>query len=342
LALWLPDWDTLDDPARAELDVHVASCPVCAPKWALIRRADRHLEGLLRAGAGEGADGSADLCPSAEELFDLGRGPGARRLSDIERVGLSAHVKACAACAEIVATLEARPPAPLLYGGEAATPSIARERRNRWRVWVPLAAAAAVLAIFVWNSDGPAVSPRVDGGATPNIRFPSAQLVRGDASSALLFPRERVLAGPRGLYSKLEFELAPRERAAIYRVQLSRHDGQLFSTPTTFLTVEGPGERLTTGDTNQLRLAPGHYTWEGWAVVDGLDVPLGRRDFEVVRDDAILDEIAQRAAASEPARSESILHLLHDAGFVTDARAFARTLPATPERDAYLARRPAR
>jgi hypothetical protein len=62
----------------------------------------------------------------------------------------------------------------------------------------------------------------------------------------------------------------------------------------------------------------------------------------VVADAALLDGLRTRNTAAEPARSESILHLLHDAGFSSDARAFARTLPPSPERDEYLARRPAR
>ncbi len=336
LALWLPDWDSLDAASQRELTQHAASCPQCGPKWRLVQRTDA----FLQSGLGLSATASpVALCPTPEELYDLGRGPGARRLSELERVGLRAHVAACAECAALVETLSARPPSPLLWSNADLLRS-ASERARRWRIWVPLAAAAALLAVFLWGG-GEQPSRARDIGAE-RIRFPSAPLVRGDAGGALWHPRGRLLAGPRGLFSRLEFELAPRERAQRYRAELERHDGAVFSKGEPILAIEGDVAHLHAVDADALELAPGHYTWEGWAEVDGLHTPLGRRDFEVVRDDELIAELARRDAAPEPARSESILHLLHGAGFESDARAFARTLPPSPERDAYLARRPVR
>lgn len=335
LAIWLPDWETLDAPTQQELARHAASCPSCTPKWELIRRTDAHLARGLRDAP------PAAVCPSAEELYDLGRGPGARRLSELERVGLRSHVAACTDCAALVETLATRPPAPLLSGREGLFAQGA-QRSRRWQVWAPLAAAAALLAVLMWRNDDSVGGTQGGDVGARRVRFPAAQLVRGEAGGALLFPRERLLAGPRGLFSHLEFELAPREHAQRYRAELERHDGALFARGEPLLVLDGEHARLGPGADSELSLAPGHYTWEGWARVDGLDTPLGRRDFEVVRDDELVAELEQRASAPEPARSESILHLLHDAGFVSDARAFARTLPPTPERDEYLARRPVR
>jgi hypothetical protein len=343
LALWLPDWDTLDTPTQRELAAHAEACPACAPNWRLIRRADAYLETSLRSSPAE----ALAVCPTPDELYDLGRGPGARRLSELERVGLKAHVAACAECAALVKTLEQRPPAPLVLGDSsrsfAADADLPRlDRRRRWQIWVPLAAAAAVLAIWLWRTDEGATRARSGDVGGASIRFPSAQLVRGDAAGALLFPRERLLAGRAGLHSKLEFEVAPRERATSYRAEVERHDGAAFANSTPILKLSSALERIGAGAGAEITLPPGHYTWEAWAVVDGLDVPLGRRDFEVVRDDELVAQLEQRSRAAEPARSEAILHLLHDAGYLSDARAFARTLPASPERDEYLARRPQR
>lgn len=347
LAVRLPDWDSLDGPAQRELTDHAASCPACAPKWELIRLADAWVEDGLPAererrqrGETSAVASGPALCPSADELYDLGRGPGARQLSELERVGLRSHVAQCGDCAALVATLAKRPPSPLLFGSSGEF-RLAAARIRRWQVWVPLAAAAALLAAFVilQHEAGARIQ---HAKAEPHIRYPAAQLVRGEAGGALLYPRDRLLAGQRGLASKLEFEIAPQERSTSYRAELARHDGGLFATPVSFLRVEGATARLSASDTSVVSLAPGHYTWEAWAVVDGLDVPLGRRDFEVVRDDGLMAQIAEREHAPEPARSESILHLLHDAGYVTDARAFARTLPSSRERDEYLARRPVR
>lgn len=340
LAVWLPDWETLDEAGQRELAQHADSCPRCGPKWRLVQRTDAFLENGMGALLTDSPAAAPALCPSPDELYDLGRGPGARRLSEIERVGLRAHVAACAECAALIETLRQRPPSPLLWRN--ATPLRTASARRRWSVWAPLAAAAALLAVLMWNNDERA-SRAVQGDVgVERIRFPSAPLVRGDAGGALWHPRERLLAGPRGLFSELEFELAPRERAQRYRAELERHDGAVFAQGEPLLAVEGAAPHLRAIDDQARSLAPGHYTWEGWAEVDGLHTPLGRRDFEVVRDDQLIEELERRASAPEPARSESILHLLHGAGFESDARAFARTLPASPERDAYLARRPVR
>ena len=59
--------------------------------------------------------------------------------------------------------------------------------------------------------------------------------------------------------------------------------------------LTSPTPLVTPGDEVASKLGPGHYTWEAWAVVDGLDVHLGRRDFEVTLDAPLIDEIAARS-----------------------------------------------
>ena len=80
---------------------------------------------------------------------------------------------------------------------------------------------------------------------------------------------------------------------------------------------------------------PGHYTWEAWATVDGLERLLGERDFEVVRDE---DVRANLASLSDLER----VHALHEAGWWTDARALARRMHPSVGRDAYLDGTPGR
>jgi hypothetical protein len=341
LASWLVDWDELDAARRRELFDHARVCASCGARLDLLTRAAAWLEQAVTPTAG--------VCPSAEDLYDFGRGPGARHLSEPERVSLKAHVAGCAECSEFVATLSSRPPAPLLVDESAPdargpAPKLALVGRHRRTLaWLPLAAAAALAAVFVWRANSPR-EPHAAGTeqAALRIRYPADPLLRGAARDALLFPRDRVLSGPQGLYSELLFELLPVDRATSYRVMLTRHDGSAFADGQAVATLTGKTPLIAPDAEVASKLEPDHYTWEAWAVVDGLDVPLGRRDFEVVSDADLIDEIAARESAPEPARSESLLHLLHDAGFVGDARAFARTLPATPERDAYLARLPGR
>jgi hypothetical protein len=340
LASWLVDWDELDPPRRRELFEHAQACACCGPRLDLLTRAETWLE--------QAASPTTGVCPSSEDLYDFGRGPGARRLSEAERVSLKSHVAGCAECSQFVETLASRPPAPLI-GDEVAIEdererelSIARHKR-RSLAWIPLTAAAAIAAIFVWRGN-PGNRPQAADTeqASLRIRYPVDPLLRGDSRDALLFPRDRVLCGESGLYSQLVFELAPQERASSYRVIVERHDGSAFASGEVIATLSSPAPVVAPAADVVAKMTPGHYTWEAWSVVDGLDVHLGRRDFEVALDQDLIDQIAARDSAPEPARSESLLHLLHDAGFVGDARAYARTLPATPERDAYLARLPGR
>ena len=94
--------------------------------------------------------------------------------------------------------------------------------------------------------------------------------------------------------------------------------------------------------TAKSELAAGHYTWEAWAVVHGLDQQLGRRDFDVVDDAALRANLLALEPRSEPQRSLAAVRLLHESGYRTDARRIARNMPPSPERDEYLARVPGR
>jgi hypothetical protein len=327
---------------EAALRRHAGECPQCGPRFALLEEA---LAWLASRSLGTPAD-----CPPAEELYDFGRGPGARPLPAGRELVLRAHVEACTECAGLVSTLAARPPVPLWLEPPAAVSAAAepghRAERPRPRLWawVPLAAAALVLVTlgFFWN--------RIFAGSPPTelasaVEYPAPPLLRGEEAGALCFPRGRVLAGAEaGLWHAARFELAPREGATRYRVLLLRAEGGAFDpgTPQCLLAAAAPV--LTFADQEPgsapVTLQPGRYTYEAWAVVDGLDVPLGRRDFEVVR-----EPDAERALAAPPADARgrsALLAMLHQRGLLVDARAFALSLPPSPARDEYLARPPAR
>lgn len=255
-------------------------------------------------------------------------------------MSIRAHVSTCPECSSLVDTLAHRPPVPVVI--EEPATRLAADRRRRLRLLVPLAAAAAVAAALLWRGAGKTTPDNAsDVHAHARIRFPADPPLRGQAPSDLWYPRDRVLRSSQALWSKLQFELAPHERASKYRVVLYRNDGSAFDSGRELVRLESTSPLFDSGSI-AFELPAGHYTWEAWIEVDGLDLALGRRDFECVVDDGLVRELAERERAAEPARSEALLHLLHDAGFVGDARAFARTLPATPERDQYLARRPVR
>jgi hypothetical protein len=360
LARLLPDWPDLAAAERHALEKHTLECAPCAAGLALMREVDGWLAEPTPAGA----------CPSADELYDYGRGPGARPMGAVERTALRAHLAACPDCARWVDTLADRPPAPLLdlpapaaaaphhsapartraaeLPQKAQSPSAAptppfqtgasparRPTPTTLRLVAPLAAAAAALLILFALRGEFAGRP-----ANSTLRFPAADLLRGEGPSPLLYPRDAVLLGSEGPWTDLRFECEPVERAELYRVVLRLTDGGAFDAGREVARAEGSAPLLA--PTAKFDLAPGHYTWEAWARVDGLDVALGQRDFEARRETGLVAELELRSRAEEPARSESILHLLHEKGFLGDARAYARTLPASPERDAYLARHPGR
>ena len=270
LAARLCDWPELSAHERAALEAHALACRECGAGLALMRETEAWLEEQVPAP-------NANLCPSAEELYDYGRGPGARPLPEVERVAVRAHLATCGECSALVETLQLRPPAPLLDLPSAAAgastagapsmapvppaPALPRSPARRLGL-VPLvsAAAAAAALALLW--------PRPAAPANTPLRFPAAPLLRGDAENALLFPRHAVLVDDRGAWQPLRFELAPRERATRYRVVLRSTDGGAFDLGREVLRLDSEGPELAASAS--FALAPGHYTWEAWADVDGL------------------------------------------------------------------------
>ena len=327
----LARWDELAPPELASL----ARSPHDRQLLQRLQRADEWLQ-ALRVAPGP--------CPEPERLYDFGRGPGYDPLDADLRAEIADHVRACAECREAVQVLEDSPPLPLHWSledppapgpaGPFATEEVdprVLSRPSPWRRWTPLAGAAALLLIAsqagrlgdaTWYSAGPHTPP----GAAPG-----AAIYRGESASPLRFPRGRLLAASAGLATLAAgpvFELEPREGAGSYRVVLRRHDGGAFA------TAESSPEVLRLESTRPELASPspigvGHYTWEAWAEVDGLDVPLGSLDFEV-RQDAQLSETL-RALAAE-ARAQRLL----DAGYRSDARHLARDLPASERMRALI------
>jgi hypothetical protein len=182
-------------------------------------------------------------------------------------------------------------------------------------------------------------------GVTGDTGFPANPLLRGSGTAepaALLHPRGRILArhdqlpGDWLVSVRPHFELATVPAASEYRVVLERLDGNAFSDGSVV-------ERLTADQptmTASAPLAPGFYRWQAVAVVNGLPRELGAMDFSVVKPtepeaSALVEQL--RALDGDGRRVIHAVRLLHGAGYRSDARALARTLPASPGRDAFLA-----
>lgn len=338
-------WDELDEQLLRLL----AEDPERGRRLRKLQDAD----GWLRARATEAARKASGpallLCPPAEDLYDFGQGPGASSLSLARREAIDRHMATCLDCERFVATLAAPPPSPLILGlpaesdqeDEAPAPEIepiplpVRPAR-RLRLWPAVTAAAALVALVVI----------VQERTTPaSSHFPTAVLLRGSAGGPVLFPREHVLmasAQVRALFpalaSPLEFEVEPQEGADQYRFDVFRHEGGAFGRDVALERLPSAEPRVTARQSREL----GRFTFKAWATVRGLDQRLGARDFEVVADAALDQKLQALSNRSEPDRTLAAVGLLHEAGFVTDARALARTMPMSAERDRYLGQSPGR
>jgi hypothetical protein len=370
----LARWDELDARALERIRAHPLQGPrlrrlELAESWLVesARAANRDARRLAR---GEGV-GS---CPRPEELYDHGRGPGYSPLPEARRREIEAHVASCLDCELALSSLQRRPPPPLDLAppAETAAPSEAPHpaalpssdpprprlvRPARPRRLVPLAIAASALALLgLWTLG------RLGGDAgASGLDLPEAPLLRGESASPLVLPRGRLLAVPADAPAWLDlphlrrFEIAlPGEADAppagaedSFRVVLSATDGGAFDAGRAIADHRGDAPTLGELDLTGAPLAPGLYTWEAWRRVNGLDERLGSRDFEVVEDPLLWERLLAldaRAAGLEPAprtRAEAI-RLLHERGHPTDARALARGLPPSAERDLYLGRNPGR
>lgn len=306
----LAHWDELPSSLRGKVEEH----PIHGPRLQHLRRAEAFLLG--------------EPCPQASEIYDFARGPGYSPLASTRRQEIEDHLLYCHECETAVESLESSPPLPLDLTFEAGPRHIPSPvRTHAIERWLPLAAAAGVLAMgLVFLGGG-----TVDAGD----RWPTYPLLRGPGADALTFPRDRVLgvgSVPQGAWAEEpRFEVKPVPGATRYRVNVETHGGGAFGEGTSVMTLQGGLGDLT----GTRELVAGHYTWEAWATVDGLERLLGERDFEVV-------EAPPRWSGLEGASFLKCIHELHEAGHWTDARAVARRSPQSPDRDAYLGAAPGR
>lgn len=289
---------------------------------------------------------------SADELYDFGGGPGATALTEERRGEIEAYLAEHPGEAAWVDGLSAGVPVPLDFASDTdatAGPALRAlppldlagdtsdsdgqpvteahgtvpRRAPAWVVWAPLAAAALVLAMAL---GGTTRLNALDGG------LPESPVLRSARSEGLLFPRGRVLAASvdQPMYAAQPlFEVARVPGASTYRFELRSGTGGAF----------GEGQAVwNAASTAPFATAPaltaGTYSWSAWAVTNNVERPLGTLDFTVVP--GPLSHYAGVGAESAASTREDV-RVLHAAGYLTDARFRARSLPAGPARAKYLA-----
>jgi hypothetical protein len=331
-------WDELDEQLLKVL----ADDPERG--WRLKKLQDA--DGWLRDRAGDAARKAAPallVCPPPEDLYDFGGGPGANSLSAERRSSIDRHLATCLECERFVRTLESVPPSPLIHGlpsateiDELETPPARAPRRRGLRLVPLLASAAAVLVLFFG----------VRSLLTPaRLSFPDAPLLRGSAGGPVLFPRERVLlpsaelaAAFPALAAPVRFEVEAQAGADHYLFELYRHEGKAIGRDVRI------GDQVAAGNSAvaQTPKAEGRFKFSAWVVRNGRDQHLGEHDFQVVTDPALESSLRALSGDSTVERTLAAVHVLDAAGYLTDARELARTLPPSPERDRYLAQVPGR
>lgn len=321
----LMHWDELD---KASLRV-LAEHPHSRLRLAGLRKAEEWLEAGGRfledqdQASASAQSAPAGPCPSAEQLFDFA--DGSARAQEVEL-----HLSQCEDCAGLIGSLASRPPSPLsLVSDEDLRSELIEPIKQRNASWVPLLVAASLVGITLL----PILRENI--GAQGPSPFPSHALVRGNQSGAILFPKGRVLAGNSG--AQPQFEVPAVDQASVYRIEVFRFTGSAFEQGEQILALESASPLLNLA--SEQRLGLGHYSWQAFAEVRGLQQPVGDGgEFKVVHEAQLASDLEALLVADTLA-AESALPLIHQLearGFASDARQLARRLPASPERDAYL------
>jgi hypothetical protein len=289
------------------------------------------------------AAGAPSECPTAEELYSFGAGPGAEQwsapLAVERRAAIDKHLAVCLPCESFVATLQVAPPSPLVLeaGADepvedpvvapkpAAGPSASRPtgrilRPARWLI----AAVAASIVVLVGVRLGLRESTAADGVVS------WVETLRGGTASgeafANLLPRGKVLAIDDATakadpeLARWSFEANLREGAKSYEFRLGLVEGVGLKAKTTPLQRLGslPQPRV---EAQRAWFAKGGMLEWSWQPTAGL-VPSApvTSTVEVVEDAQLVREVLQLDGREERAK------LLHKHGCHAQAVAQLRSL----------------
>jgi hypothetical protein len=253
-------------------------------------------------------------------------------LTTARRAEIDRHLAACAECDSFVETLSSVPPSPLvLVPAEDSAPTRVQPPSRRAPLWLMTAMAAGLL--FVVGIVATSTDRMASSGA-----FPVVGQLRGQASSELAAPTAKVLVVDRALAERfpalaqgVHLELRSREKATTLRFDVFELGDAVALNGERPLFQQGGAETTCRFRLEDHGLRAGAtFAWEARATEAGLTKYLGRATVDVVRDDALTQQLL--AASSEL----DALHLLHAGGWRMEALALARAMPPSGPRDRYL------
>jgi hypothetical protein len=319
-------WEDLEDSALIKL----ASHPRSARRLAGLRVVERELnEAAREADRAEAERFDASTCPPAEELFDFGRGPGFQYLGEVREEILARHLESCANCAGLIATLRTPPPLPLEASSEQApnlhsVPARPLDTSARWRLFLVAASVAGMIMVpFMMGDRGLGLD-----------HLPEHTITRGPSTTAH-FPQLKLLAVPDAetgeLLASPYFEFEGVATAGEYRVEVRMNDGGPFEQGVRVQDLREASPSLAGA-----ALPLGSYSWRAWAEVNGLEQDVVSADLVVIEDPQLADLLTSLDAEASVSELVEAIRELHASGFIADARALARRLPQSPQRENYL------
>ncbi|MEZ6004150.1 MAG: hypothetical protein R3F33_08175 [Planctomycetota bacterium] len=309
-------WDEWKPAEQARLQ----DDPVLGPRLRRLQAAEAwlHLE----------APG-APPCPEPEELFAYGVRFGGGELEESRREEIREHLPWCDSCRAEVESLATPPPSPILdlpLVGPVETPAVPMHRPAvgpgptgtllGLRRFLMVAAAA----MLIWLLAGPR-----NRSAWQDQTWPNWPAVRSGETPANFHPRGKVLADAHGGLWQGTIELPTVPHASGYRVRVWQHGAGAFDTGESIAQWDSavPTLRAAAG------LAPGHYTFEAYALLGGVESPIAAHEVQVHQAPAIWSQLEDQKGIAR-------VRTLHADGWFEDARREALRLPDSAARRAYL------
>ncbi len=193
-----------------------------------------------------------------------------------------------------------------------------------------LMVAAALMLVWIMSGRPGLTFAQEPGNQTAQnqaAQWPSWQVVRSAPQGSTLHPSGKLLANAeqRTWQGPLALQSPTASAPELYRVRVLTHSGGAFDQGSLLTTWESDAPSFIASTP----LDSGNYTLEYFAVLAGVEHPIGSTEIQIHQDPATHKALEQKQGVGR-------VELLHAQGYLEAARRAALALPSGPERDAYL------